>query len=66
MSGTRLAADELKIRERMEISTQAKRMLLWEVANECAKCEEVIRSVTLETMPDGTVVKTIHVLSLGL
>ena len=52
-----------EIRKRMEISTQAKRLLLWEVANECAKHVEVIQSVTVETMPDGTLVKTINVLS---
>jgi len=51
-----------EIRERVEISTQDKRLLLWEVANKCAKYGEFSRSMTVETMPDGTVVKTIHVL----
>ena len=52
-----------EIREHLEITTQDKRMLLWEVANECAKYGEVSRSEKVETMPDGTVVKTIYVLS---
>ena len=52
-----------EIRERLEISTQAKRRLLWKTASECAKYGEVSRSVKIETMPDGTVVKTIHILS---
>jgi phage terminase small subunit len=51
-----------EIREHLEISTQAKRLLLWEVANQCAIYGEVSRSEKVETMPDGTVVKTIHVL----
>ena len=54
---------QTEIRERMEISTQAKRMLLWETASECAKYGEVSRSEKVETMPDGTVVKTVHVSS---
>ena len=52
-----------EIRERVEISTQDKRLLLWEVANKCAKWKEVSRSEQVETMPDGTVVKTIHILT---
>lgn len=52
-----------EIRERLEIPTQAKRELLWEIANECATYGEVSRSVEFETLPDGTVVKTIYVLS---
>ncbi len=52
-----------EIRERMEISTQAKRMLLWETAVECGKYGEVSRSEKVEIMPDGAVVKTIHIIS---
>lgn len=58
-----IARRQKEIRERLEISTQAKRVRLWGIANQCAKCEEVVRRVQVETMSDGTVVKTIHVLS---
>jgi len=54
---------QAEIRERLEISTQAKRVRLWNIAEQCAIQREISRSMTVETMPDGTVVKTIHVLS---
>lgn len=50
-----------EIRGRLEIDTQAKRLLLWETAKKCAKYGEVSRREKVETMPDGTLVKTIHV-----
>lgn len=56
-----IARRQREIRERLEISTQAKRESLWKIANECAKYEEISRAEQLETMPDGTRVKTIRI-----
>jgi len=52
---------QAEIRERLEIDTQAKRLRLWEIANDCAKYGETGRSEEVETLSDGTVVKTIHI-----
>ena len=54
-----------EIREGLEIAIQAKRMKLWEIANQCAQLQEDSRSVLVDTMPDGTVVKTIYVFCSG-
>jgi phage terminase small subunit len=59
--GDEIRRRQAEIRKRLEITTQAKRQRLWELAHECAKSEEVSRSESVQTMPDGTVVKTIRV-----
>ena len=40
-------------------------MKLWQIANQCARFQKVSRSVLVENMPDGTVVKTIYVFCSG-
>tara|TARA_R110002049_G_scaffold188251_7_gene356617 strand:- start:12226 stop:12654 length:429 start_codon:yes stop_codon:yes gene_type:complete len=60
--GDEIRRRQAEIRERLEITTQAKRLRLWELANECAKTGEVSRSEEVEILPDGTVIKTVHIL----
>lgn len=50
-----------EIKERMEISTQAKRERLWEIANQCTMTKEISRSTEIDETSDGLVVKTIYI-----
>lgn len=56
-----IARRQKEIQERLEISTQAKRESLWKIAKECAKYGEISRAEQLETMPNGSQVKTIRI-----
>ncbi|MCA9325797.1 terminase small subunit [Candidatus Saccharibacteria bacterium] len=52
---------QAEIRERLEISTQAKREHLWGIANQCAATKEVSRSIEVDETADGIVIKTIYI-----
>lgn len=52
---------QAEIRERLEISTQAKRERLWEIANQCATNKEISRSIEVDEAADGIVVKTVYI-----
>lgn len=52
---------QAEIRERLEISTQAKREHLWGIANQCAATKEVSRSIEVDETADGVVTKTIYI-----
>ena len=52
---------QAEIRERLEISTQAKRERLWGITNQCAATTEVIRSIEVDETHDGIIVKTIYI-----
>ena len=55
-----IARRQAELRERLEISTQAKRELLWAIANQCARTKEITRTTEVDETADGVVVKTIH------
>jgi len=55
-----IARRQAEIRERLEISTQAKRELLWAIANQCASTE-IGRSVEVDETVDGVIAKTIYI-----
>ena len=55
-----IARRQAEIRERLEISTQAKRELLWAIANQCASTE-IGRSVEVDETVDGVISKTLYI-----
>ncbi|MEZ5555255.1 terminase small subunit [Haliea sp.] len=56
-----VARRQRKIRQRLEITTQAKRERLWALATEAGGKREVSRTEEVEVAPDGTIVRTIYV-----
>lgn len=52
---------QAEIRERLEISTQAKRERLWEIAHQCAMTKEIGRYTEVDRTTEGIVIKTIYI-----